>query len=182
MAAAGGSTERTRSTGLSSERTNVAVLGGGAWGTALALHAARMGHDVLLWALEPEVVLQVNEEHENKTYLKAWGCGGWRASQGRMCPGSCPAVAQRHAFSGGNHVCPHCQFPLLPAECCALQGYALPHNLRASGDIQQVASFGEIILMVIPTPFVERTVGPAALDRLCFGLPWHTAQPLEECS
>lgn len=72
MAAAGNGTERTRSTGLSSERTNIGVLGGGAWGTALALHAARMGHDVLLWALEPEVVQQVNEEHENKTYLKVW--------------------------------------------------------------------------------------------------------------
>ena len=32
--------------GLSSERTRVSVLGGGAWGTALALHAARMGHEV----------------------------------------------------------------------------------------------------------------------------------------
>lgn len=70
MAASGNGTERTRSTGLSSERTTIGVLGGGAWGTALALHAARMGHDVLLWALEPEVVRQVNEEHENKTYLK----------------------------------------------------------------------------------------------------------------
>lgn len=55
---------------LSSERTRVAVLGGGAWGTALALHAARMGHDVLLWALEPEVKRAVNEEHENTVFLK----------------------------------------------------------------------------------------------------------------
>lgn len=42
-----------------------------------------------------------------------------------------------------------------------MQGYTLPENLRASGDIRQVASFGEIILMVIPTPFVERTVSTA---------------------
>lgn len=40
--------------GLSTERTNVGVVGGGAWGTALAVHCARMGHQVLLWALEPE--------------------------------------------------------------------------------------------------------------------------------
>lgn len=96
MAAAGGSTERTRSTGLSSERTNIAVLGGGAWGTALALHAARMGHDVLLWALEPEVVQQVNEEHENKTYLKARGWEGGGQATGahvpRVLPCCCTAA------------------------------------------------------------------------------------------
>jgi glycerol-3-phosphate dehydrogenase len=40
--------------GLSTERTSVGVVGGGAWGTALAVHCARMGHQVLLWALEPE--------------------------------------------------------------------------------------------------------------------------------
>jgi glycerol-3-phosphate dehydrogenase len=40
--------------GLSNERTSVGVVGGGAWGTALAVHCARMGHQVLLWALEPE--------------------------------------------------------------------------------------------------------------------------------
>lgn len=39
------------------------------------------------------------------------------------------------------------------------QGFKLPESLRASNDIKEVAAFGEIILMVIPTPFVERTVG-----------------------
>lgn len=73
----GASAERSTSTGLSSERTAIGVLGGGAWGTALALHAARMGHDVLLWALEPEVVRSVNEEHENKAYLPVGGGGRW---------------------------------------------------------------------------------------------------------
>lgn len=38
------------------------------------------------------------------------------------------------------------------------QGYPLPDSLRASNDIHEVAGWGEIILMVIPTPFVERTV------------------------
>jgi phosphoglycerate dehydrogenase-like enzyme len=55
--------------GLSSERVPVGVLGGGAWGTALALHAARMGHDVLLWALEEEAARDINEAHENKMFL-----------------------------------------------------------------------------------------------------------------
>jgi len=33
-----------------------AVIGAGAWGTALADLLARNGHDVALWAREPEVV------------------------------------------------------------------------------------------------------------------------------
>jgi hypothetical protein len=41
--------------GLSDERTQIGVIGGGAWGTALGIHCARMGHNVLLWAREPEV-------------------------------------------------------------------------------------------------------------------------------
>ncbi len=56
---------------LSQERTRVGVLGGGAWGTALAIHCARMGHDTQLWAMEPEVVQDVNgPKHENTLFLK----------------------------------------------------------------------------------------------------------------
>lgn len=45
----------TASSGLSGEQTRVGVIGGGAWGTALAVHCARMGHQVSLWALEEQV-------------------------------------------------------------------------------------------------------------------------------
>jgi glycerol-3-phosphate dehydrogenase (NAD(P)+) len=47
----------------------VAVVGGGAWGTALACHASRLEHDVALWAIEDEVAESINERHENTTYL-----------------------------------------------------------------------------------------------------------------
>jgi glycerol-3-phosphate dehydrogenase (NAD(P)+) len=47
----------------------IGVLGGGAWGTALAQVAASGGHDVLLWALEHQVVRAVNETRENSVYL-----------------------------------------------------------------------------------------------------------------
>ena len=45
------------------------VIGGGAWGTALAQVAAAGGRDTLLWALESEVVESVNGSHENAVYL-----------------------------------------------------------------------------------------------------------------
>jgi glycerol-3-phosphate dehydrogenase (NAD(P)+) len=47
----------------------VAVVGGGAWGTALACHAARLDHDVSLWAIEPQVAEDVSVRHENVAYL-----------------------------------------------------------------------------------------------------------------
>lgn len=48
------------------------------------------------------------------------------------------------------------------------QGHALHEGLKASADIKQVAAHGEILLMVIPTPFVERTVGAGGAIQLFF--------------
>jgi len=45
------------------------VLGGGAWGTALAQVAASGGGDVLLWAREPDVIEAINSAHENPVFL-----------------------------------------------------------------------------------------------------------------
>ena len=45
------------------------ILGGGAWGTALAQVAAAGGGETLLWALEAEVVESINDRHENAVYL-----------------------------------------------------------------------------------------------------------------
>jgi glycerol-3-phosphate dehydrogenase (NAD(P)+) len=45
------------------------VIGGGAWGTALAQVCARAGLETVLWAREPEVVESVNARHENSLFL-----------------------------------------------------------------------------------------------------------------
>ncbi len=44
----------------------IAVIGAGAWGTGLAITAARAGKEVLIWARETEVVDAINNEHVNK--------------------------------------------------------------------------------------------------------------------
>ena len=48
---------------------SIGVLGGGAWGTALAQVAASGGRRTLLWAREPEVVDGINRAHENRVFL-----------------------------------------------------------------------------------------------------------------
>lgn len=45
------------------------VIGGGAWGTALAQVCVRAGLETVLWAREPEVVAGINETHENPLFL-----------------------------------------------------------------------------------------------------------------
>ena len=47
----------------------IAIFGGGAWGAALALVAARAGAEVTLWARDPAIVAGINERHENPVYL-----------------------------------------------------------------------------------------------------------------
>ncbi|MDB5492917.1 MAG: hypothetical protein JWP86_254 [Phenylobacterium sp.] len=45
------------------------VIGGGAWGTALAQVCARAGLETVLWAREPDVVADINDHHENRLFL-----------------------------------------------------------------------------------------------------------------
>ncbi len=50
----------------------IGVLGAGAWGTAVAQALANGGHEVQVWAMEEDVVNSINNEHENKRFLKGF--------------------------------------------------------------------------------------------------------------
>ncbi len=47
----------------------VTVLGAGSWGTALAAHLARSGHDVRLWGRDADLLARLRRDRENATYL-----------------------------------------------------------------------------------------------------------------
>ncbi len=47
----------------------LAIIGAGAWGTALAVVARRAGSSPVLWARDPAVAAAINERHENRSYL-----------------------------------------------------------------------------------------------------------------
>ena len=49
---------------------HVAIIGGGSWGTALAIALSELGHLVKLWVYEEELIASINENHYNKIYLK----------------------------------------------------------------------------------------------------------------
>ncbi len=52
-----------------SARMRCAVIGAGAWGTAIADRLARNGHAVRLWAREEDVVESINSTHINARFL-----------------------------------------------------------------------------------------------------------------
>jgi glycerol-3-phosphate dehydrogenase (NAD(P)+) len=47
----------------------ITVLGAGSWGTALAVHLSRVGHDVRLWARDPTIVDDMRARRANVVYL-----------------------------------------------------------------------------------------------------------------
>src|SRR5689334_18514012 len=49
----------------------IAIIGAGSWGTALAVIAARAGHEVQLWARNPDLISAVNEQRINPFYLSS---------------------------------------------------------------------------------------------------------------
>ena len=46
-----------------------AVLGAGSWGTALALHLGRIGHEVSLWARDATLAQEIQRTRHNSRYL-----------------------------------------------------------------------------------------------------------------
>ena len=44
----------------------ICIIGSGSWGVALAIHAAKIGHEVRLWSFTEEEAKLINEEHKCK--------------------------------------------------------------------------------------------------------------------
>eukprot|EP01060_Flectonema_neradi_P006521 TRINITY_DN14404_c0_g1_i1.p1 TRINITY_DN14404_c0_g1~~TRINITY_DN14404_c0_g1_i1.p1 ORF type:complete len:348 (+),score=90.36 TRINITY_DN14404_c0_g1_i1:48-1091(+) len=81
------------------------VLGGGAFGTALAHHLARKGTTVKMWVLEDATRDSINDDGENKTFLP---------------------------------------------------GVKLSSGITATSDVAEACKDTELILLVVPTPFIRR--------------------------
>src|ERR1700757_2924961 len=64
---AGAGADRSGDQSISVKR--LAIIGGGAWGTALAIVARRAGGFPVLWARDADVVAAINQHHENRPFL-----------------------------------------------------------------------------------------------------------------
>ncbi|HEX6880882.1 MAG TPA: NAD(P)H-dependent glycerol-3-phosphate dehydrogenase [Terriglobales bacterium] len=74
--------------------SKIAVIGSGAWGTAIAIALGRKGtHEVQLWAYEKEVVESVNGRHTNDLFL-----AGEEIPEAVHATGSLPEALEAAAF------------------------------------------------------------------------------------
>src|SRR5262249_52350604 len=48
---------------------SVAVIGAGSWGTALAVHLGRLGHEVRLWGRDRALIDEIRSQRVNAVYL-----------------------------------------------------------------------------------------------------------------
>ncbi len=71
----------------------IGVIGGGAFGTAMACVLRRRQHEVVLWAREPEVVDTVNVKRENAVFLR-----GVTLPEGIVATGEMAAAARESEF------------------------------------------------------------------------------------
>ncbi len=143
----------------------LAVIGGGAWGSALASVAARGSAAVTLWARDPAVVAAINERHENPVYLPGI------ALDPRVAAMSEPKAAL--AGVDGVLVVVPAQFlrgvlvmlaPLLP--------HGLPLLLCAKGiETQSLMTMSEIAAEIAPESPVAVLSGPSFAAEVARGLP-----------
>ncbi len=139
----------------------IGVIGAGAWGTALAQVAADGGDDVLIWALESEVVASINVAHENALYLP-----GQKLSSSLRATGVFADLADREAVlvvTPAQH---------LRAVLARLPAAHVPLVLCSKG-IEEGSGklMTEVAADVQPDAPIAVLSGPSFADEVAAGLP-----------
>ena len=142
----------------------LAVIGGGAWGTALAATLQRAGGEVALWAREAEIVAAINAHHENTTFLPGVALD--------------PSIVAIGELSG----CAHAEAVLLVVPAQFLRGIArelaavlperMPIVIATKGiEIGSGATMGEIVAAELPGRPWAVLSGPTFAIEVARGLP-----------
>ncbi len=145
--------------------TAVGVLGAGSWGTVLADYLVRNGHDVLLWAHEPEVVGAINQERRNPLYL----AGKELAASLRATGDACEAIKDRSVVlcaSPSQHV----RAVLQPLGAVALPETTLIGATKGI-EVDSLKRMSEVAAELLPgRPYVALS-GPSFAEEVFAGQP-----------
>lgn len=130
----------------------ISIIGGGNWGTALAITLARKGHAIAMWALEPEVARSVVERGENTLYMP-----------GVKLPTGIRATTNlRAALEGASIV-----LTVMPSHVCrSLYQEMLPY-LKPDMTIVSATKGIETERLMRMSEVIEGTVGQNFPPRLC---------------
>ncbi len=144
---------------------SLGVIGGGAWGTALASLCATNGVATTLWAREESVIRAINERHENTDFLP-----GARLPKGLKAAQSLGMAAKNEALL---FVVP-AQFarPVLADLRAGADGRAVPVALCSKGIERSTGMLmTEVLAEVWPEAEPAVLSGPSSARDVALGLP-----------
>jgi glycerol-3-phosphate dehydrogenase (NAD(P)+) len=150
------------------EHQRIGVVGGGAWGTALAMTARRAGREVLLWARETEVVEAIRTTHRNPVFLPGID----------LAAGAGPAIAATGSLA--DLAWADAVLMVVPAQHLRAVSTALAGQLRAATPIVLCAKgietgtgamMTEIAASALPGHPVAVLSGPTFAAEVAAGLP-----------
>lgn len=140
------------------------IIGGGAWGTALAQILRRAGRDVVLWAREAETVEAINRGHANPLFLP-----GIALDAGIVATAELAVAARAEALL----LTVPAQY--LRATCVALAphlGARIPVVICAKGiEEQSGALMSEVVAASLPQAALSVLSGPTFAREVARGLP-----------
>jgi len=144
----------------------IAIIGAGSWGTALAVVAARAGHAVRLWSRNAEVVSSINERRVNSSYLSS-----------TMIPEGVVATGEFGAALSGSSliliaVPSHATRETLHSLATSLDQDAIIVNVAKGIEIETTKRISEIVKEVVGNdhPFVALS-GPSFAKEVVDGHP-----------
>ncbi len=144
----------------------IAIIGAGSWGTALAVIAARAGHEVCLWSRNSEVVSSIDERRVNSRYLTS-----------TSIPDSVIATTDINAALGGASMVvlaapSHAARELLLAMSPSLEEAAIVVSVSKGIEVETGKRVSEIAKEVLgnPHPFICLS-GPSFAKEVVTGHP-----------
>ncbi len=150
------------------QRMNFCVVGAGAWGTAFALHLARIGRAVALVPRRPEQAAALAAERENRAYLPGAAFPNSLRIESALAEGlagadvvflACPAQALRETGGRLRASLPAAAAPRMIISLA--KGLELGSHLRPS----------QVVAEVVPGVAVGALAGPTNAEEFARGLP-----------
>lgn len=143
----------------------IAVIGAGAWGTALANLLAENEHDVQLWAYEADVVESINGANENRRFL-----AGVPLHQGLRATGTV-----EHALEGAEmalFVSPSHVLRQVAASCARATPAGIPLAVATKGiERERLCLMTDVVAEEIPGHPIVALSGPSFALEVANHLP-----------
>ena len=142
----------------------IAVLGAGSWGTALAVHCARVGHGVRLWGRDAALMDEIAETRQNARYLPSIAIDGVQ-----------PTAALERALADAPVVIAavpsHGMRDVLRAAAPFIGGDAVVVSATKGLETETLARMSQVMAAEIPGRSIAVLSGPSFALEVARGLP-----------